>query len=941
MSMVYKEGTASLTKGSPVLKGKDTYFLNPIFNVGVGQIVQVKTGDNVYVNSIKEVVDNETLILSFDSLEDVTDGEIVIMITMVDSISDTANKLLGMTRGLVQFETEMTKWFTSMDKKIIITLPDGTKKEVYTLQAIMEQVAQNEKEMQELLQNSEKKVNDMVDKAQTDVNQVVTDGTNKINQAVDKADKEINEAITSGTGKIDTMLTESQKKIDKTIEDTEVKVDTELGKIDEKIGNRIDGKVDKSGDRMTGSLGIDSKEFSQSIEINADAEQDRTSIGNKFKDGSLAVLSFYKDKLRYAGKDIVRVGDFGIGDRNMIGDQHLDDLRIPQIMQQPITNKALLNKGYPFNSAGVLEIKQTVNGLGDGCLQIYTDYIGNRQAIRSWTGSTFKWKPWNVYSIGNYGLGATADDGFISTDTPPDSNDVTSAGFFGGGGANSTNYFERYKPMIVATRQGGDGTGAVLQIQSGGVVQNPTLGYRIRVGGKSWSDWSKVASLDNPETQRFRGQVTSMQGVYSLDINNPNTYFGMLRANKGDQFGIYCCYEGVAHTLRLPKGVNAELLSDNMIYDYRNPSIEPSNEPNNKLARQSYHDFRKHFSNLREILTYPYGYSSGFVDYKSIFGGSSTRAVGLVNFRNWGDKSGHGSCFQLMSVGGDGVDGYTGLYYRQGITGSDQYPEAIPNVFKLLDNRQVEGVDNSMLNNTNMPTMFFRQGGGSGTSDWFSGWGSGINLKYDWNNSVKIFFHGSSGVPTVATKRGSDIWWNVLWGSGNTTTDSNGFIKKASPIIDINHDGTFTTNDESEGATVTRVAQGEYLIEGVLGFNSDAGWGGVDGGIEIPLDVNKQPLVWVDSEVLEDGSIILRTYHREHKDVPPFARNLKRGYNDGDPCDIPKGRFISLRVNMPEESIYNVRERKSMEEMREMESNPFYKEERAFPNIIFNKKGDL
>ncbi|HEK1038249.1 TPA: hypothetical protein SMQ30_001184 [Proteus mirabilis] len=44
----------------------------------------------------------------------------------------------------------------------------------------------------------------------------------------------------------------------------------------------------------------------------------------------------------------------------------------------------------------------------------------------------------------------------------------------------------------------------------------------------------------------------------------------------------------------------------------------------------------------------------------------------------------------------------------------------------------------------------------------------------------------------------------------------------------VNPNGTFTTNDESEGATVTRVAQGEYIIEGVLGFNSDAGWGGVD-----------------------------------------------------------------------------------------------------------------
>ncbi|WP_458575145.1 phage tail fiber protein [Proteus mirabilis] len=39
----------------------------------------------------------------------------------------------------------------------------------------------------------------------------------------------------------------------------------------------------------------------------------------------------------------------------------------------------------------------------------------------------------------------------------------------------------------------------------------------------------------------------------------------------------------------------------------------------------------------------------------------------------------------------------------------------------------------------------------------------------------------------------------------------------------VNPDGTFTTNDESEDATVTRVGGGEYLIEGVLGFSLDAG----------------------------------------------------------------------------------------------------------------------
>lgn len=166
----------------------------------------------------------------------------------------------------------------------------------------------------------------------------------------------------------------------------------------------------------------------------------------------------------------------------------------------------------------------------------------------------------------------------------------------------------------------------------------------------------------------------------------------------------------------------------------------------------------------------------------------------------------------------------------------------------------------------------------------------------------------------------------VSYTDENTSIDPQGFIKKASPIININSDGSFTTNDESKSATVTRVAQGEYLIEGVLGFNSDAGWGGVDGGIEIPLDVNKQPLIWVDSKVMEDGSILVRTYHRTHPNAPKFARNDIDGYKDGDPIDIPDGRFISVRVQMPEQSIYNVRMRE-MEEVQKAEEECRQKEE--------------
>ncbi|MBI6467150.1 hypothetical protein JEO89_16450, partial [Proteus mirabilis] len=47
---------------------------------------------------------------------------------------------------------------------------------------------------------------------------------------------------------------------------------------------------------------------------------------------------------------------------------------------------------------------------------------------------------------------------------------------------------------------------------------------------------------------------------------------------------------------------------------------------------------------------------------------------------------------------------------------------------------------------------------------------------------------------------------------------------------------------------------------------------------------------------------------------------------DGDPIDIPDGRFISVRVQMPEQSIYNVRMRE-MEEAQKVEEELREKEE--------------
>ncbi|WCG89523.1 hypothetical protein ONR67_13930 [Proteus terrae] len=220
-------------------------------------------------------------------------------------------------------------------------------------------------------------------------------------------------------------------------------------------------------------------------------------------------------------------------------------------------------------------------------------------------------------------------------------------------------------------------------------------------------------------------------------------------------------------------------------------------------------------------------------------------------------------------------------------------------------------------------TKFFSISGGSETL----GWGYGIHIA-DPQYGCGIFYNPTlKAIKTFRTQNGMAIRdIETVLSTSNTTTDPQGFIKKASPIININPDGTFTTNDESEGATVTRIAKGEYLIEGVLGFNADAGWGGVDGGIEIPLDVNKQPLIWVNSKVNKDGSILVKTYHRTHPNAPEFARNDIDGYSDGDLIDIPDGRFISVRVQMPEQSIYNVRMRE-MEEAQKVEEERRKKEE--------------
>ncbi|WGB59234.1 hypothetical protein NFL40_13020 [Enterobacter hormaechei] len=189
------------------------------------------------------------------------------------------------------------------------------------------------------------------------------------------------------------------------------------------------------------------------------------------------------------------------------------------------------------------------------------------------------------------------------------------------------------------------------------------------------------------------------------------------------------------------------------------------------------------------------------------------------------------------------------------------------------------------------------------------GSGVGLQLQFDGSPSLSWFVWTTDGQAFIQTTHqpGGQYLWKKVYTTANTTVASDGSIKAASPVVKVFADGAYQTNDESEGCTVTRLAIGEYLIEGCEGLNSDAAWGGIDGGFDIPTDRNKQPLIWLDYEVNADGSVLVKTYHRTHPAAPEFARNELQSISDGDPVDIPRDQFVSVRVEMPQNSIWNQR----------------------------------
>ncbi|MEQ5573397.1 hypothetical protein ABN306_11250 [Providencia huaxiensis] len=262
------------------------------------------------------------------------------------------------------------------------------------------------------------------------------------------------------------------------------------------------------------------------------------------------------------------------------------------------------------------------------------------------------------------------------------------------------------------------------------------------------------------------------------------------------------------------------------------------------------------------------------------------------------DKSG-----TLMQVGDFGI----------GVTSSSKDANTVESTGFI-------GADVGAINffSTYTPVLSMKRPGGSD--------GTGLLTQIQGDARTRIAFR----------QRERGVWrgWYEFYTEANTTVDSNGNLKVASPIIKVFADH-IETNDESEGAEMERLDVGHYLIKGVVGFNADGAWG-INNSFVIPQDHNGKNMVLIDYEVRPDGDIEVFVFHQQNADMPERFQNKRIKHFDEEgvpvyfenyePCDVPESRWIDMRVEMPPNSLYNQKQAEA-ERLAKIEAERLAQEE--------------
>lgn len=176
----------------------------------------------------------------------------------------------------------------------------------------------------------------------------------------------------------------------------------------------------------------------------------------------------------------------------------------------------------------------------------------------------------------------------------------------------------------------------------------------------------------------------------------------------------------------------------------------------------------------------------------------------------------------------------------------------------------------------------------------------------------RMLFRGNNG--------GTWSPWAEIYTTANTTKSSDGTIKAASPVArivkskqecersDIAENGFIwcgcgTANAEAEGITVSRLDFGVYVITGSAGLASE-GW-----QILPPMDPGGMgELGVVEAEQTESGGLTIRLFKRKYM-LGDDGEIIK---TRGDLMDVPANSWIDVRLDMPDNSIWNQNQKEAM-----------------------------
>ncbi|WEE38330.1 hypothetical protein [Acinetobacter sp. TAC-1] len=151
-------------------------------------------------------------------------------------------------------------------------------------------------------------------------------------------------------------------------------------------------------------------------------------------------------------------------------------------------------------------------------------------------------------------------------------------------------------------------------------------------------------------------------------------------------------------------------------------------------------------------------------------------------------------------------------------------------------------------------------------------------------------YHGvSTSVQVDPSVRG--VRYGKILSGNNTTIDSNGFVKAASPIVQLFAD-KISANDEAieQNPIFEKVDIGHYLIKNTLGFAKEGWW------IEVPTDTNGNRICAVEYQTLENGDLEIKSFKKKLNEEGDIVANLDA------PMDIPNNangepRWIDVRLH--------------------------------------------